>query len=273
MARSKDEQWLCRGQNNDWPLLTAIERALVGWRLSLQDASVVEFQVIREFRRRAREPQYRAVETDTLYCLSLMQNHGAPTRLLDCTYSPFVAAAFAIENGIFSSTGDPLYPVIWCFNAHWCTNEAKKALPVSERALIDLRNEDAWRNDQTFVPLFQIKTDKTAPLSKWKFVKVENSFYLNERLTAQQGAFLCPADIRSSFECNLKAMDGWKKAANLKKLYLKLDKEQATRFARNLKDMNISFAALFPGLDGFAKSLNQQICHYDQLGKGKSGHG
>ena len=31
--------------------------------------------------------------------------------------------------------------------------------------------------------------------------------------------------------------------------------------ARNLKDMNISFAALLPGLDGFAKSINQQICH------------
>jgi hypothetical protein len=30
---------------------------------------------------------------------------------------------------------------------------------------------------------------------------------------------------------------------------------------RNLKDMNISFAALLPGLDGFAKSINQQICH------------
>jgi hypothetical protein len=31
--------------------------------------------------------------------------------------------------------------------------------------------------------------------------------------------------------------------------------------ARNLKDMNISFAALLPGLDGFAKSINQQIRH------------
>ena len=85
MPRSKDEQWLYRGQNDDWPLMTAIERALIGWRLPLQDGNVIEFQTIREFRRRAREPQHRAVETDTLYCLSLMQHHGAPTRLLDCT--------------------------------------------------------------------------------------------------------------------------------------------------------------------------------------------
>lgn len=208
VPRSKDEQWLYRGQNDDWPLMTAIERALKGWCLPLQDASVIEFQIIREFRRRAREPQYRAVETDTLYCLSLMQHHGAPTRLLDCTYSPFVAAAFAIENGRFSPTRKRLYPVIWCFNAHWCTSEAKNALPESERALIEQRNQDEWRNDETFVPLFQVKNDKTTTLSKWQFVKVENSFYLNERLTAQQGAFLCPANIRSPFEENLKAMDG-----------------------------------------------------------------
>jgi hypothetical protein len=37
--------------------------------------------------------------------------------------------------------------------------------------------------------------------------------------------------------------------------------------------MNISFAALFRGLEGFAKSINQQICHYDWLGELKSGHG
>lgn len=102
---------------------------------------------------------------------------------------------------------------------------------------------------------------------------MENSFYLNERLTAQQGAFLCPADIRSKFEVNLRAMDGWKRATNLKKLYLNLNGEQATRFALKLKDMNISFAALLPGLDGFAKSINQQICHYERLGSEKSGHG
>jgi hypothetical protein len=207
MPRLEDEQWLYRGQSDDWPLTTAIERALKGWHIPPQDASIIEFQTIREFRRRAREPQYRAVETDTLYCLSLMQHHGAPTRLLDCTYSPFVAAAFAIENGTFSPTGKRQYPVIWCFNAHWCTKAAKAALPESGRELIEKRNEDEWRNDKTFVPLFQVKTNKTTPLSKWQFVKVENSFYLNERLTAQQGAFLCPADIRSKFEANLKAIE------------------------------------------------------------------
>jgi hypothetical protein len=54
---------------------------------------------------------------------------------------------------------------------------------------------------------------------------------------------------------------------------LELNKEEAIKFARNLKDVNLSFAALFPGLGGFAKSINQQIGHYDQLAKLGSGLG
>jgi hypothetical protein len=37
--------------------------------------------------------------------------------------------------------------------------------------------------------------------------------------------------------------------------------------------MNVSMAALFPGLDGFAKSINQQISHYHELAMGQAGLG
>jgi len=206
---SEARQWVYRGQPDDKRLMTTIERALVRWNIPLSDAASIEFQTIREFRRRLGKPEYDRVQGDTLYCLALMQHYGAPTRLLDCTYSPLVAAAFALEDGIFplEKSDRPPRPVVWCFNAKWCEAEAKKMLPEQRRTLIERRNDDAGRNDETFLPLFQLKSRLTTDVSKWKFVKNENPLHLNERLTAQQGAFLCPADLGSSFEDNLKAMN------------------------------------------------------------------
>jgi hypothetical protein len=87
----KPHGWIYRGQSKDWKLSTAIECMLRGWAIDLTNATTIEFQTIREFRRRLRDPQYSRVQNDTLFCLALMQHHGAPTRLLDCSYSPFAA--------------------------------------------------------------------------------------------------------------------------------------------------------------------------------------
>ena len=254
--------WVYRGQSKDFKLSTSIERALRGWDIDQKEAASIEWQTIREFRRRSREPQYQRVHEDTLFCLALMQHHGAPTRLLDCSYSPFVAAAFAMQHG-FACT----CPVIWCFNADWCEKEARKATePVT---LFDLRKDDKNRTDDTFLPLYQL--GPSAPTNPRKFVNQENPFHLNERLTTQQGAFLCPADLNSSFEDNLVSIHDCTSENNLVKLRLKLQEDAATAFVQNLKSMNLSFAALFPGLDGFAKSIGQQIFHYHELAKQKAG--
>jgi len=265
--------WLYRGQPDDYPLMTTIERALVRWDIPLTHATAVEFQTIREFRRRLREPEYHRVQEDTLFCLALMQHHGAPTRLLDCTYSPFVAAAFAMENGIFRPDGARVRPVVWCFNGTWCEEEAKRKLPIDKLTLIGRRNKDSRRNDETFIPLYQIKSSRIAAPPRWKFVKSENPLHLNERLTTQQGAFLCPADLESCFLDNLREMDNLSKKENVWKLYLDLTKSEASRFVQRLKEMNLSRASLFPGLDGFAASISQQICHYRELSEGKAGLG
>ena len=272
---SEVRRWLYRGQPQDWQLMTTIERALVRWGIPLADATSIEFQTIREFRRRRGQPEYDRVQTDTLHCLALMQHYRAPTRLLDCTYSLFVAAAFAMENGIspLRKTDPCPRPVVWCFNGQWCEEEAKRKLPPDKRTLIERRNNDARRNDETFVPLFQIKSSLVTDVPRWKFVNGENPLHLNERLTTQQGAFLCPADLSSSFVDNLKAMDGWDSKDNLLKLCLELSQGEARTFAQKLKDMNISFAALFPGPDGFGMSINQQIVHYQELGRQRAGLG
>ena len=150
--------------------------------------------------------------------------------------------------------------------------EARKKTPHKD--LFDLRNADPKRNDETFLPLYQLhqlgadaKSEKRV-----KFVKAENPLHFNERLTAQQGVFLCPADLGVRFVDNLTAMSDWKSESNVVKLRLDLDKDAAIEFAHNLKIMNLSFAALFPGLEGFARSINQQMVHYRELAENQAGH-
>lgn len=264
-APFKERGWVFRGQTDDWPLRTSIERKLHDWNIPLAEATSIEYQTVREFRRRLRELQYQRVHDDTLFCLALMQHYGAPTRLLDCTYSPFVAAAFALEKGFACSK-----PVVWCIWGQWCGEQAKNC-SAYDRRLIERRNNDDQRSDATFVPLFQFGLRPKATTSK--FVKPENPLHLNDRLTTQQGVFLCPADLSASFEDNLKAMSGFDAETNLVKLTLELNKTNAIEFARNLRNMNVSFASLFSGLEGFARSLGQQITHFHELAKGQAGIG
>lgn len=264
LKSSHSEYWIYRGQPEDWELSSTIERALCNWRIDLKHAMSIEFQTVREFRRRMREPQYHRVHTDTLFCLALMQHHGAPTRLLDCTYSPFVAAAFAMQEGFAKRTQDGVgdrKPVIWCFQGKWCEARAASVTPGK---LVEYRNDDRLRSDKTFVPLYQFGTGCPGT-NRRQFVKPENPFQLNDRLTTQQGVFLCPADLGVRFVDNLRAMLDWNLGSNVVKLCLDLNDSGAIEFARNLKEMNLSFAALFPGFEGFARSIGQQIFHYRNL--------
>jgi hypothetical protein len=253
--------WVFRGQSKDWRLASALERALINWDIPLPEAASIELQTIREFRRRTREPEHHRVHEDTLYCLALMQHHGAPTRLLDSTYSPFVAATFALQDGINEHS-----PVVWCFRGEWGEQEA------TPQAISALRSLDEHRNDATFKKVYQLQNPGVPPdHPRQRFVKPENPFYLNERLTAQQGVFLCPADIESTFVENLQSMAGWDRADNIVKLVFELSKKEALQFVHELRNMNLSFATLFRGLDGFSKSIGQQIIHYYDLAEGRAG--
>jgi len=252
---SRKGEWIYRGQTNDWDLSTSLERAIDAWDVNPSYAPKIEHHLIREFQRRYRGDAERHVNNDTLYCLGVMQHHGAPTRLLDWTYSPFVAAKFAIEKGRKKRS-----PVIWCINNAWCDKAARKI-----KTALNKRSDDKRRTDETFWSAY------LEPKSRKKFVHPANPFFLNERLTIQQGVFLCPGDITVSFLDNLKSMNGWKLASNVVKLHLEMDKQKMREFADFVKKMNISSAALFPGLDGVARSLGEHIFFYEDFVKRKVG--
>jgi FRG domain len=252
LENSGTGRWIYRGQSQDWDLATSLERRLTKWNIPLKEATGIEAQLHREFKRRYQGTDLDEAKRDRLYCFALMQHHGAPTRLLDCTYSPFVAAQNAIKDG--ADSPDCVH-VVWCFNGPWC---ARAATAVAGEELVKARADDATRNDATFIPLFQATPPKT-------FILYANALQLNERLSIQRGIFLCPGNIETTFLENLCAMQDFQSKECVVKLLLKFDYARRLHFARKLRMMNISEAALFPGLDGFSRSLGEHVFHYREL--------
>lgn len=89
--------WIYRGGLEHWTHETSLERACNAWKVPLRSAQTVECRLVREFQRHPEVREYLLDADDYLGWLALMQHHGAPTRLLDWSYSPFVAAYCAFE--------------------------------------------------------------------------------------------------------------------------------------------------------------------------------
>ena len=113
-----NNDWVYRGKLSRFPLQTSIERALPNAGIDLKEAVRIEREMTRLFQRLYWGDDREVVRSDTLYCLSLMQHHGAPTRLLDWTYSPFVAAYFAMESAHDHRLeyGEHESCSVWCLN-------------------------------------------------------------------------------------------------------------------------------------------------------------
>lgn len=75
-----------------WPMLTSLDR--LGGVHPPHTKCGLEEHVLRNFIRYAR-PYVRTEATNAWELLATAQHHGVPTRLLDWTYSPMVAAHFA----------------------------------------------------------------------------------------------------------------------------------------------------------------------------------
>lgn len=266
--REDNGKWIYRGQTSDWELKTNLERAQGDFGMESKDAPQIEYQLIREFRRCYAGTDRHIVMENTLYCLALMQHHGAPTRLLDCTYSPFVAAYFALERKPQQVESIEPASVIWCFNQKWLDDEAIKTVKGNKKKLLKKRpDSDKARNDDrdNFIPLYMPEPKYGLPQ---KFVSPENPILLNKRLIVQKGIFLCPGKVSDSFETNLKALSGWERMDSIQKLRLEFatDPEKRYEALNYFHDMNVNSATLFSGLDGFARSLQPRLLYFKGLG-------
>lgn len=244
----KFASWLFRGQSDaSWDLKPSLERVCKDkfekpWNL----IPVIEENLLREFKRHFhRYSRYIPEESDTIEWLAFMQHHGAPTRLLDWTYSFYVAAFFAVEQA------RPKTPcAIWVLDHRWCWECVRRKMPADVIKQID--NDPRWGKSPD---VHQAILDNSIPL-----VVTCNSFFQNERHSVQQGIFTAPLDLKKPFMKNIEFLDN---PTNIKKHFLKLildfNVKSIGLSLSSLNMMNINRKSLFPGLDGFAKNLENMV--------------
>ncbi len=248
-------RWVFRGQKkNAWGLKSSLERELENFEIDQCYACDLERGLLRKFKRQCHHyiPNIPE-EKDSLEWLALMQHYGAPTRLLDWTYSFFVALYFAIESADISEFADKKSRcAVWALNTDWMANPFRSVLKEYPDVLQKWESDKAVLRQETFKALFVGQP----PMA---LVGAVNPRKLNERLTIQQGVFLCSGDVCKSFEENLIALLSKCRSeskANFIKITIEATLETKKEILLNLQRMNMNRATLFPGLVGFAQSLS-----------------
>lgn len=233
---------LFRGQSSaGWELETTLERACNRIDRDLGRADAREKALLREFKRRYHHHSTDAPhDDDDLEWLSLMQHHGAPTRLLDWTYSLPIAAFFAVRSA------NPREPaIVWCMDEDWCRHESRLAMRrVGEDA-------DYVTGPVEGFPKTAFRAVFMDPPAIWDGVAIVNPFRLNLRLAQQQGVFTAPGNVRKSYMDNLVSLSGW----NDKVEKLVISPDAFKPILSHLTRHNVTNASLFPDLDGFAEGL------------------
>lgn len=181
---------------------------------------------------------------DFLEWFGLMRHWGVPSRLVDFSYSFFVATYFAINN----ATSDA---AVFCVDLRWLVR------------LVDDIIEDGeyFQNPDVFWK-YAMPHPKDSPGRRGLVIPVR-PFRSNDRVHAQQGLFLCPADVTGTFDGNLRGMlihmkkRGDEAREHITKLKIKRCLHR--QILHELRAMNISAETLFPGLEGLAQSMRDLL--------------
>jgi hypothetical protein len=248
--------WGFRGQADcDWKLDTTFYRLAEKNNILGSMLWHKEYHMLRQFTRRATHYcEHTPTENDLFEWLSLMQHHGSPTRLLDLSHSMFIAAFFAMENAQKDAA-------IWAVNLEQIrrTNMDKYGMD-SYRTNIDNFNTEIIAVANEIIS----KDGKEKPNVDKGVILIEPE-KLHERILNQQGLFLFPTDINCSISDNLgiNAIDP--KTVNSELSFVDSRKDYIIKFIipfefkreilQSLDSMNINSRTLFPGLDGFARSM------------------
>ena len=233
----KPGEWLFRGQSDAcWSLKTTFYRSLADIQMLVRKAEgnyhpiekTYEDLILGAFQKNASQYlESLPFPDEKLEWLAIMQHYGAPTRLLDVTLSPHIATYFALEAGSKECC-------VFAFNRTILREFNQPEL--GGKTNVEIQN-DIFEGNEYYISTFEPRSS-------------------NERLVSQQGLFLVPSQVDIPFE-NL-FIYYWDIADDYACIKYIIPPELRLLGLKRLSKMNISSRTLFPGLEGFCKSLKFQ---------------
>ena len=186
--------------------------------------------------------------------LSLMQHHGAPTRLLDWTESPLIACFFAVEKAAAQ-------------NELILNDAAIFALDPAKLNLLSLPKEkdgeayfpNTWTQNPVLQTIkFAFNTQDELVIKNGvqiEYLKRPSAIYpsiISARIMAQKGRFTLHGSIKKDLETIFSNTQLIEEKHLVK---YRIPKECVKNIYEKLLDLGITYTTLFPDLDGLAKEL------------------
>jgi hypothetical protein len=252
LSRFQNGVWIFRGAGNrDFELLPKIGRKntlSVMHREEKLAFTELEKRILQQFRSRA-VAHIIGDRTDWEW-LVIAQHHGVPTRLLDWTRNPFVAAFFALwdrdPDGNDCKVQDPWHDSDLTeepYPLHAENVEERSRFEGDDCAVIY-----AWYAHE----VLDIR-NKRCPFEGYKKISLLNPPHVDQRIIAQDGVFTAFPDPKIALDQE-------------KTRRLLIQKKDKVVFLKRLFRMGMHEAWLFPDLDGIARHLSWRLRNYIGIG-------
>jgi len=252
---------------------TSLEKAFRAYEVGNADGrKKCECNLNRAFKRKLHHYSNNVpADGDILEWLALIRHYFGPTRLLDCTYSFFIACFFAINEVNWREE----QAEIWAIDANWLSyreEEGEKSERIS--GIIGSKKYNDFKKKAQNLAKEKYTDEKSAfhnqiihSLMAQRKPCIYNitPFRLNERVIAQNGTFLLLGDTSKCFVRNLEGNFSRDQPEpgdedHLKRVVVRFNRiEEKKNALRLLGDMGIDRAVLFPDLRGFAESLWEKL--------------
>jgi hypothetical protein len=238
VGSAAEPAYVFRGQPRpEWSLMPTLPREATELGLNAAQALEIERIAIELFKKQAHlwlDSNTWAATTHILEWWTLMQHHQAPTRMLDWTKSPYVAAYFAIEQALDDDG------TVWIVHAPTVRQTMKQRFGV-----------DGILPDQQ---MSELLFASNPPPVIW----ITERSTLTTRMVTQQGLFSFCAQVLADHADVLKGLvpaDAKQQFFSRIIIPAKLKRE----FLRRLTAVNITASVLFPGVDGLGRSIAEFV--------------